>query len=106
RPNHAFAQRLAQGQRVLDVFSHVGGFGLAALAAGAAHATCIDGSAAALAQAQGGARAMGIESRLAIRRGDACEQMEAMAAEGARFDLVICDPPAFAPSKPALEAGL
>ncbi|MEF9601752.1 class I SAM-dependent methyltransferase, partial [Paracoccus sp. PXZ] len=43
RPNHAFAQRLAQGQRVLDVFSHVGGFGLAALAAGAAHATCVDG---------------------------------------------------------------
>ena len=32
--------------------------------------------------------------------------MEALAAEGARFDLVICDPPAFAPAKPALEAGL
>lgn len=32
--------------------------------------------------------------------------MEALAAEGAQFDLVICDPPAFAPSKPALEAGL
>ena len=32
RPNHAFAQRLARGARVLDVFSHVGGFGLAALA--------------------------------------------------------------------------
>ena len=34
RPNHAFAQRLARGGRVLDVFSHVGGFGLAALAGG------------------------------------------------------------------------
>jgi 23S rRNA (cytosine1962-C5)-methyltransferase len=32
--------------------------------------------------------------------------MEALAAEGARFDLVVCDPPAFAPSKPALEKGL
>ncbi|MDF3855075.1 class I SAM-dependent rRNA methyltransferase [Paracoccus sp. APAP_BH8] len=106
RPNHAFAQRLAQGQRVLDVFSHVGGFGLAALAVGAAHATCIDGSAAALDLARGGARAMGAESRLATRQGDAFEQMEALAAEGAQFDLVICDPPAFAPSKPALEAGL
>jgi len=106
RPNHAFAQRLARGQRVLDVFSHVGGFGLAALAAGAAHATCIDGSAAALELARGGARAMGAESRLTIRQGDAFEQMEALAAEGAQFDLVICDPPAFAPSKPALEAGL
>ena len=106
RPNHAFAQRLAGGARVLDVFSHVGGFGLAALAAGAAHATCVDGSGAALELARGGARAMGAESRLTIRLGDAFAQMEALAAEGARFDLVICDPPAFAPSKPALEAGL
>ncbi|WP_199261760.1 RSP_2647 family RNA methyltransferase [Paracoccus binzhouensis] len=106
RPNHAFAQRLARGQRVLDVFSHVGGFGLAALAAGAAHATCIDGSAAALELARGGARAMDAEARLTTRQGDAFAQMEALAAEGAQFDLVICDPPAFAPSKPALEAGL
>ena len=30
RPNHAFASGLAQGARVLDVFSHVGGFALAA----------------------------------------------------------------------------
>ncbi len=106
RPNHAFAQRLARGARVLDVFSHVGGFGLAALAAGAERATCVDGSAAALELARGGARAMGAEARLATRQGDAFAQLEALAAEGAQFDLVICDPPAFAPSKPALEAGL
>ena len=106
RPNHAFAQRLAGGARVLDVFSHVGGFGLAALAAGATQATCVDGSAAALELARGGARAMGAEARLIARQGDAFAQLEALAAEGAQFDLVICDPPAFAPSKPALEAGL
>ena len=106
RPNHAFAQRLAGGARVLDVFSHVGGFGLATLAAGATQATCVDGSAAALELARGGARAMGAEARLITRQGDAFAQLEALAAEGAQFDLVICDPPAFAPSKPALEAGL
>lgn len=106
RPNHAFAQRLAKGARVLDVFSHVGGFGLAALAAGADHATCVDGSAAALELAAGGARAMGAGERLAVLRQDAFAALEAMAEEGRRFDLVVCDPPAFAPSKPALEAGL
>jgi len=106
RPNHAFAQRLAQGARVLDVFSHVGGFGLAALAGGAESATCVDGSAAALALAQGGARVMGLDARLTTRQGDAFAVMEALAAEGARFDLVICDPPAFAPAKQALDAGL
>ena len=106
RPNHAFAQRLAAGARVLDVFSHVGGFGLAALAAGAAQATCVDGSAPALTLAERGAQAMGAADRLTLRQGDAFATLEALAAEGARFDLVVCDPPAFAPSKQALEAGL
>lgn len=106
RPNHAFAARLAGCGRVLDVFAHVGGFGLAALAAGASHATCVDGSAPALALAGQGAEAMGAAHRLTLRRGDAFAEMEALAAEGQRFDLVVCDPPAFAPAKPALEAGL
>lgn len=106
RPNHAFAARLARGARVLDVFAHVGGFGLAALAGGAASALAVDGSAPALALAEQGAAAMGAGARFATRQGDAFATLEALAAEGARFDLVVCDPPAFAPSKQALEAGL
>jgi 23S rRNA (cytosine1962-C5)-methyltransferase len=106
RPNHAFAARLARGARVLDVFSHVGGFGLAALAAGAETALAVDGSASALALAARGAQAGGVADRFATRQGDAFAVMEALAAENTRFDLVICDPPAFAPAKPALDAGL
>lgn len=106
RPNHAFAARLARGARVLDVFSHVGGFGLAALAAGAVSALAVDGSAPALALAAEGAAASGHADRFTTRQGDAFSVMEALAADGARFDLVICDPPAFAPARPALEAGL
>jgi len=107
RENHAFAARLtAPGARVLDVFSHVGGFGLAMLAGGAAHATCVDGSAAALELAAQGAAASGHGGRFTARQGDAFEVLTALGEEGAQFDVVICDPPAFAPSKPALEAGL
>jgi 23S rRNA (cytosine1962-C5)-methyltransferase len=106
RPNHAFAARLAQDARVLDVFSHVGGFGLAALAQGAASALAVDGSAPALALASQGAEASGMADRFETRQGDAFATLEALAAEGAQFDLVVCDPPAFAPAKPALEAGL
>ncbi|WP_103334152.1 RSP_2647 family RNA methyltransferase [Pseudotabrizicola formosa] len=106
RPNHAFAARLARGARVLDVFAHVGGFGLACLAAGAESALSVDGSAPALALAAQGAAAMGVEARFATRQGDAFDVLEALGAEGAQFDLVICDPPSFAPAKPALEAGL
>lgn len=106
RPNHAFAQRLVGGQDVLDVFSHVGGFGLAALAAGANRALLVDASAPALDLAARGAAAMSTGDRLETRRGDAFAAMEALATEDARFGLVVCDPPAFAPAKPALEAGL
>ncbi len=106
RPNHAFAARLAKGARVLDVFSHVGGFALAALAGGAASALSVDASAAALVLAGQGAAASGFGAKFSTRQGDAFEVLEALGAEGARFDLVICDPPAFAPAKPALEAGL
>ncbi len=106
RPNHAFAARLSNGARVLDVFSHVGGFSLAALAGGAASALAVDGSANALELAEQGAAAMGVSDRFATRKGDAFAVMTALAEEGAQFDVVICDPPAFAPSKNALEAGL
>ncbi|MEM7643083.1 MAG: class I SAM-dependent methyltransferase [Pseudomonadota bacterium] len=106
RPNHAFVAGLAAGARVLDVFAHVGGFGLAALAAGAASALAVDGSAPALALAEGGAARMGAADRFATRKGDAFEVMAALADEAARFDIVVADPPAFAPAKPALAAGL
>jgi len=106
RPNHAFAALLAKDARVLDVFAHVGGFALAALAGGARSALAVDGSAPALALAEQGAAAGGMAERFATRQGDAFDVMEALAAEGEVFDLVICDPPAFAPAKPALEAGL
>ncbi len=106
RPNHAFAASLSKRARVLDMFSHVGGFGLAALAGGALHATCVDGSAPALALAQQGAEESGFAARFATRQGDSFEVLESLGAEGAAFEVVICDPPAFAPAKPALEAGL
>lgn len=106
RDNHAFAQNLVKGKRVLDVFSHVGGFGLAALAAGADFVTCVDSSAPALELATQGAAAMGVSDKFSTRKGDAFDTMAALLAEGEKFDVVICDPPAFAPSKPALEKGL
>ncbi len=106
RPNHALAARLARGGRMLDVFAHVGGFGLAALAAGATEAVAVDGSAAALALARDGAEASGFGDRFETRQGDAFEALGALGAAGELFATVVCDPPAFAPSRQALDAGL
>ena len=107
RPNHAFAAGLVRpGASVLDVFSHVGGFGLAMLAGGAGAALAVDGSEPALTLARAGAEAGGMAERFSTRQGDAFDVLAALGEEGAQFDVVICDPPAFAPSKQALEAGL
>ncbi|MEL6522632.1 MAG: class I SAM-dependent rRNA methyltransferase [Pseudomonadota bacterium] len=106
RPNHAFAARFARDADVLDVFSHVGGFGLAALAAGATQVTAIDSSQTALDMAKEGAAQIGAAARYGILKGDAFDQMEALSAEDMSFNLVVCDPPAFAPTKGALDAGL
>ena len=106
RPNHAFAAGLARGARVLDVFSHVGGFALATLAGGARTALAVDSSGPALQLARDAAEAKGWSDRFETRQGDAFDALAALAEDGARFDLVICDPPAFAPTKQALDAGL
>lgn len=106
RPNHAFAANLAKDGDVLDMFSHVGGFGLAALANGAKSVLAVDGSAPALELANAGAAAMGVSDKFETRRGDAFAVLEALAEEGAQFDVVICDPPAFAPGRKSLDAGL
>ncbi|MCP5088560.1 MAG: class I SAM-dependent rRNA methyltransferase [Rhodobacteraceae bacterium] len=106
RANQAFAARLARRGRVLDVFSHVGGFSLAALAGGASSALAVDGSQAALDLAVEGAGASGFADKFDTRRGDAFEVMAGLGEENTTFDVVICDPPAFAPARPALDAGL
>lgn len=104
RDNQAFVQRMAQGATVLDVFSHVGGFALACLAGGATSATVVDSSVRALALAEQGAAAM--DRSLTTRQGDAFDVLAALGEDGAAYDIVVCDPPAFAPGKAALEAGL
>ena len=106
RPNQAFVAGLAKGTEVLDVFSHVGGFALATLAHGATRALAVDAAEPALELAQQGAEAMGVGDRFQTWKGDAFDVLGALKDEGATFGTVICDPPAFAPAKPAVEAGL
>lgn len=104
RPNRDHVAALAPGARVLDVFCHVGAFGLRCAVAGASNVTLVDTSAPALAQAEQAAALNGVSGQVQVRRGDAFDTMAAFAGE--RFDIVICDPPAFARSRKDAEAGL
>ena len=106
RPNRDHVAALAGGASVLDVFCHVGAFGLRCAAAGASRVVLVDASAPALARAQEAAALNGFGDRVAITRADAFEAMTALAEAGERFDLVICDPPAFARSRKDAAAGL
>ncbi len=105
RPHRDRVAALAAGGRVLDVFCHTGAFGLRCAAAGAAHVTMVDTSAPALEHAMAAAGMNGLE-RVTTRRGDAFEVLTAFGQAGETFDIVICDPPAFAKSKKDQANGL
>jgi 23S rRNA (cytosine1962-C5)-methyltransferase len=106
RPHRDRVAALAAGARVLDVFCHTGAFGLRCAAAGAAHVTLVDASGPALDRAKEAAERNGLFSRLALRRGDGFEIMAELGAWGERFEIVVCDPPAFVKARKDLGAGL
>ncbi|HEY6126150.1 MAG TPA: class I SAM-dependent rRNA methyltransferase [Steroidobacteraceae bacterium] len=88
---------LPPGARVLDVCSYVGAWAVTALKGGAASATCVDSSATALEFVARNARANGVE--VETLKADAFEALKALQESGAKFDVVILDPPAFAKRK-------
>ena len=88
---------LHEGARVLDVCSYVGAWAITAMKAGAGSATCIDSSATALEYVSRNTRANGVE--VTTLRDDAFDALKKLQEGGARFDVVILDPPAFAKRK-------
>jgi 23S rRNA (cytosine1962-C5)-methyltransferase len=94
---------LRPGSRVLDVCSYVGGWGVSAMAAGAAHALCVDSSETALDWARRNGERNGVN--VAVRKGDAFDTLEQLQAEGERFDVLVVDPPAFVKRRKDLPRG-
>ena len=106
RDNRLFVAGLSAGARVLDVYSHSGGFALHAARAGAAEVTAVDRSEQALALAARAAEANGLGPRCRFARGEAFADLALRLDRGERFDVVVCDPPAFAKSKKDLHAAV
>jgi 23S rRNA (cytosine1962-C5)-methyltransferase len=100
----ALTKYVRKGARVLDVFCYVGAWGARAARDGAGEVICVDSSAAALELAASNAERNSIA--LTTRKGDAFDVLEALAKEGAQFDIVIVDPPAFAKRKKDLPKAL
>ena len=100
RANRATVRGLAAGREMLNVFCYTGAFTLAALAGGATRVVSIDSSAAALALAQ---ENLGRNPALPADRAQWCEadafaELRKLRDRAAGFDLVVLDPPKFAPT--------
>ncbi len=92
------------GRTVLDLCSHTGGFAIHAALYGAASVEAVDVSADALEMLRRNAALNGVEEKIVTTEANVFDLMKAYDEAGRRFGLVICDPPAFAKSKKALEA--
>ncbi len=91
--NRRACLKYVPGRRVLDVFSYLGAWGLAAARAGASEVVCVDSSAPALELLSEAAAANGLAVR--TLRDDAFDALAALRDAGEKFDVVIVDPPAF-----------
>ncbi len=100
RDNRRLVQTHANGKRVLNAFCYTGGFTLAALAGHAHAVVSIDSSADALALAR---ENIALNPRLDPAQAEWIEadvfvELRRLRNDGATFDLIVLDPPKFAPT--------
>ena len=104
RENRSRLRALARGRSVLNLFSYSGAFSIAALAGGASRAVDVDSSAAALALAREQRAANGLAvSDEDLVEADVFDDLRRRVADGETWDLVVCDPPAFARKRADLD---
>jgi 23S rRNA (cytosine1962-C5)-methyltransferase len=97
RDNRRRVRTLARGRDVLDGFCYSGGFALNALAGGARSVTAVDSSADALALARGNAELNKL-TQAEWLEGDVFQLLRRFRDQRRNFDLVVLDPPKFAPT--------
>ncbi len=107
RENRARVRTLAAGRRVLNLFGYTGGFSVYAGLGGAEHVTTVDLAAPAVEAAQAHWQLNGLPHRAHEPVvADVFQYLEQTAQQARQWDLVIADPPAFAPNQAAVPAAL
>jgi 23S rRNA (cytosine1962-C5)-methyltransferase len=105
RDNRRRIRERAAGRRVLNCFAYTGGFSVAAHAGGAAAVCSVDASAGALELLRRNHGRNGFETGDVVHA-DAFDHLRSQLRDGARWDLVVLDPPAFAKKRHQVEAAL
>ena len=91
-------------ETVLDLCCCTGGFSVHAALYGARSVEAVDISASALALTMENARRNGVADRVSVTEANVFDLARTYEAEGRQYGCVICDPPAFAKNRRALEA--
>jgi 23S rRNA (cytosine1962-C5)-methyltransferase len=106
RDNRQAAARHARGRRVLDMFCYSGGFAVAcAVSGGARSVLAVDASGRAVALARANAE-LNAATTVTAEESDAFDKLDALAAAGERFGMIVLDPPKFARSRAAADDAL
>jgi 23S rRNA (cytosine1962-C5)-methyltransferase len=99
RENRSTTRQFALGRTVLDCFSYSGAFALSALAGGATSVTAVEASREALNLARENMALNGYnQDQLATIEGDVFEVLRSFRDQAKSFDLIVLDPPKFAPT--------
>jgi 23S rRNA (cytosine1962-C5)-methyltransferase len=99
RENRQRVRALAAGREVLDGFCYTGGFALAAAAGGARRVLAVESSVPALDVARDNLAANALDaSKREFVKADVFSHLRLLRDQGARFGLVVLDPPKFAPT--------
>ncbi|MCZ4243341.1 class I SAM-dependent rRNA methyltransferase [Pedobacter punctiformis] len=104
RDNRQILASYTKGKKVLDCFSYSGGFSLNSLANGAASVTSVDSSGLAVETLkQNVALNRFEESKVTTIQSDVNKQLRTFKESGELFDVIVLDPPKYAPSRSALD---
>ncbi|MET0718472.1 MAG: class I SAM-dependent rRNA methyltransferase, partial [Pseudoxanthomonas sp.] len=104
RDNRAQVGRLCRDRDVLNCFCYTGGFSLQALAHGARSVVSVDSSAPALDLARAHVELNGLpQDRCEWVDADVFQHLRKLRDQGRKFDLIILDPPKFAPTAASAE---
>jgi 23S rRNA (cytosine1962-C5)-methyltransferase len=99
RDNRFLVGKLSAGRDVLNCFCYTGGFSLHALRGGANTVLSIDSSVTALGLARGNVELNGLDaSRVQWQENDVFEALRKLRDQDRKFDLIVLDPPKFAPT--------
>ena len=104
RENRAITARYTKDKTVLDCFSYSGGFTLNAFREGAKSITSVDSSGLAIATLKNNIKLNGFDSsKHTAVQSDVNKYLRELGEQGEKFDVIVLDPPKYAPTRSALE---